>query len=219
MAVTVQNVIDDVRAVTDQDNSKTPTDAQLIIWIDQANQELRALLGRVRPREFVKVSSTYALTSGNTMTISGNLNVSDYLSFYGLDYLLDGNSTYVRVRPFNFANRNSVWERCYQLEGNTLRILPTDLALGTYRLWYIAAHAAVTAAIDTITLPVGGQNCLVQAVAIKVRVRLGQDPAPHIAALKMFRADLVAQLRLREIAEPSTIVDVQYENDPLPSIY
>jgi hypothetical protein len=181
--MTLAEMVADVRAATDQDASgQVPPDAYRR-WIDQEYQAVRRLLGSLIPSLYLaRVSFTIA--TGNTWAITPPL--------WGRLHLLErdnGPGNYVALAAANPLDPERIPWRYVQAvleRGNVLEIYPELTAAGNYRATYIAqpARLAVDGSADgtVVDVPPEFDRVIAERVAARVRVRVEEDPAPHIRA-------------------------------------
>lgn len=200
---TVANLITEIRTATDQSNSTFLTDAELTTWINAAYKEGWDLF--VEAAEDYGINSvTFTISSGNTYAIVA----TDFYKIRGLDYSL-GSGNYDTVMPVAWSERNRNGSRSYKLMGSTLYILPTDLATGTYTLWYVTKPADLTSGDSIVDYNGVVQKYIVEDVSARIRAKAEEDPSPHVQA----KAAIIDRLRRlaagRDQGAPRSVIDIR----------
>ena len=190
---TVQDVIDDVRALTSHDTDEQVTDAQLIPWISDVNDELWGDVTTDVPVPFLKVASPFTLSSGNTFDLS---TVTDYDHAYRLDRLLG--SVYRPILVADSLDPETATAGAFLERGGFLEVYPSQQAAGTYRLTYVPTTPELTAAGDPLPLA-GTRNILAHRVYALVFCRdENEDRAPlHMQRADQLTGKYIAGLRKR----------------------
>ena len=212
-SITPQAIIDDANALTDNDGYSLISTAQFIAWM---NNEISTAWqwGMRRNRDAFTSSKEGQITSpANYISITAaaptGLGVTDFLSVRGVDLKL-GDQIYKKIRPWNFVTRDRLIMLSYRAIGENLWLMPPQYSsLYPFRLWYITkAPAAVVGSLSTaLSLPTGVDEYVKQGIAAKIRVRLDDDPAPHLQAQAGAQAGVEAWLQSAH-GDQGTIADV-----------
>lgn len=219
---TLQEQIDNIRAATNRDGEGDAgiSDAQLTTWIVEDIEELRASLLRSCPDEYCG-NGTFTLSGTNAVAVNTVVGSAGFLGIRSVEYDQNNNASaraWVPLDEWRFSTRGRygrTWRVYGAPTGQTLHIepeSPAGAADGTYRLWFITKPAVLTYPANAATvleLPaVGGAKYVTESVAARVRVRLDEDPTPHLQAkqaalmaTKFYYADRVLR--------PSRIEDVE----------
>lgn len=212
-SITPQQIIDDVEAITDNDGYDLISDVQLVAWMNNEMSTMWQWGVRCSRDAFTKSKEGQIAAGNNYISITAaaptGLGVTDFLSLRDVD-LKVGNGYYKKLRPFNFATRDRVVQLSHRLIGEDLWLNPPNYAaLYPFRIWYLSkAPAASATALDAaLSLPTGGDEYVKQGMAAKVRVRLDDDPSPHLAAQEAAKRGVEAWLASSRGAQ-GTIADV-----------
>lgn len=153
------------------------------------------------------VSMPFTISSGNTTTVT-----SSFLTLMGVDYL-DG-SDYREVRRFEWSERNDkdysystltgpVSDRKYRMVGDTITIIPTDNATGTYRLWYIPEFSNLVSGSHTLNATNNWIEYVVVDAAIKCRDKAEEDTSVLMNQKAALAKRIMAAASHRDSNEPS----------------
>jgi hypothetical protein len=183
---TPQALIDDVNYMTDNDGDSLISTAQYIAWMNAELSDAWQWMVRCNRDAFTKIKEGQVVT-GNSISVIATaptgLGLTDFLNIRGVD-LKFGTNCYKKIRPWSFAGRDSVSEISYRMLGESLYLLPADCA-ATYpfRMWYVHRQPVASAAALTaeLSIPDGVDDCIKQGMAAKVRMKLDDDPSPHMA--------------------------------------
>jgi len=180
---TPQALIDDIKALTDEDGYGRGDNTQLCTWINAELTAAWAWITRCNRDIITKATSQFTMTSATiSMTAAAPaLGLSDFLYPRGVDALVS-TDTWKPIRKWTFVTRNQIYGICYRFIGDTLYIYPTD-QYSTYplRVWYVhSAPAVSSAALATaFTLPIGLDEYIKQGCAAKLRIRLDDRADEH----------------------------------------
>jgi hypothetical protein len=222
-SLTPQNVIDGANAATDNDGYTLVTTAQLCDWLNDALTDLWLWAKRCNRDAFTKVTSAFSISSGsNTVSMtaaSPGLALTDWGTPRGVDVQVGGGSSMInwkKLRLWNFTTRDRVYRLCYRFIGETLWIYPADQAAQyPLRVWYLSnAPVVSSSALSTaFSIPEGAKDFLIQTLAAKIRIRLDDDPAPHLAIAGATRLATEANLAQAK-GDQGSIADVSDETYP-----
>lgn len=200
---TYLDVIAAAREDTDQENSdQGGTDAQFIAALERWYPQLVRRLSKVSPDWFT-------LQDEGTLSSSPSNSVGKWNQIRKVE--LQVGDRWVRV-PKADPNFTGDPERtCYRVIGGNLEILPESLTSGTFRVEYIPDRVLPNSSTD-LDLPPGAEEILVQLLCRKIRRKLDQSEAPHIARAKEVWEEVVASL-VPEDATPSAVSDYDADRD------
>ena len=214
-SITPQAIIDDANALTDNDGYSLISTAQFITWMNNEISTAWQWGMRCNRDAFTSSKEGQITSPANYISITaagttpGGLGVTDFLSVRGVDLKL-GDQIYKKIRPWNFVTRDRLIMLSYRAIGENLWLMPPQYSsLYPFRLWYITkAPAAVVGSLSTaLSLPTGVDEYVKQGIAAKIRVRLDDDPAPHIQAQAGAQAGVEAWLQSAH-GDQGTIADV-----------
>lgn len=189
--------------------------------LPQLNAELKklwAIIAQVDPDLITAVSAQFTIAAGNTFALAqggaDGVATSAFMGLRGVDFTVDGGAHWKGMRVWRFARRDRVSGLRYRLRDmHTLEILPADFArVYPYRHWYLRQPATLTNGGESIELPVGGDDFVIQGVnAFVVKPRFEEDPTPHFAAQAAAEANVRRFLAIgqgeREPIMPATDTD------------
>jgi hypothetical protein len=190
--VLVSDVISRARFRTDQDAGFAQVDdADLVKAVSDIYGRLHALVAKADPGT-LEQTDTFSLSSGDTVSLATE--AADFWLLLGVEKLLGG--TYQPLDRF-------VWEERGGLTSNGIT--------GDYRFRYIPKATALTATnsplLDAVTQN-GWDEYVTEHLAALIRVRLDDDPRPHLERAKVVEAELRALADARDLSEPATVADV-----------
>lgn len=149
------------------------------------NEEYRQVTRRLAafaPDWFSALSADLTVASGaNTIDISS---LTDLMQI--LEVQRKHSTDCYRALPAASHNaergcRLSWRQRGFPGTGCVVELQPARSAPGAYRVRYAAAPTDL-AGSGAVKLPLGGDQFLVEAVAVRIRMHEEEDPSPHIAA-------------------------------------
>ena len=205
MAKTLSQLQLETRYRADIVNSQFVSDAELTTYINASLQELYDLILDSNEDYFTS-STNLTIVTGSSVPLT-----SSFRYARGVDYQ-DG-SNWVRLDRFNWKERNddNSWYRSsrrYRIVANTLSIVPTDNAAGTYRLWYIPEVTPLSAASDTAPLPDAWCQWVVVSAAIKCLAKEESDTSQLQAELARLGESIRRSVVDRDRGEPDRIAMV-----------
>lgn len=223
-STTAQKLVDAANFLTDEDGYSLFTNDQLC---ERINNELTTLWQwgqRCNRDAFTKVTSSFTIPSGSnsiSMTASapGGLAISDWSQARGVDIQVGGGSpigNWKKLRLWNFTTRDRVYRLSYRFLGETLYINPPDQASQyPLRVWYLfdAPQVSSSSMSATISIPDGADEYIKQAIAAAIRVRLEDDPTPHLREQAEARSEVEATLASAK-GDQGAIADVAEETYP-----
>jgi hypothetical protein len=191
------------RHVTDRDVDPSLVDnTHVLPVLNEALRELYLLCAKLRPLEYGAVSNSFTIASGNTFNIAAGgadgVAQTAYMDLVALEWSADAGAHWRDVDKATFTRRNYRGRAGYVLRERTLVIYPPESAnLYPFRYWYAKAPAALVNGGESVDLPFGGDQYLVQHVAaLLIRPRYEEDSTMHFAAKKSaedaVRRDLAA---------------------------
>jgi hypothetical protein len=172
---TLTELLADIRAATDHDTDTAVTDAQLTSWINQEYFAVRRVLGDVAPTLYT-AATTFSIVAGNTYTIVA----ADFSKVRRLER--SNGSSYDPMRVASAVDPEGSCDYTFLERSTVLEIYPSNAAVTSYRLNYITKPAKLTAGADVCDVPEGVERVIVEKVAARVRIRLEEDPSPHLQA-------------------------------------
>ena len=185
--------------------------------IDASLRELYDILLAADADRYLTVSAPVVVASGSsTIDVTSALGGSGMMRWSGLERSMGGGE-YRDVPRGVFRERNSYTDLRYLLGdvgGNaTVRLFPTGLAPGTYRIWYTPPVASIESNnFDGIN---GWEEYVVVDVAIKIRQKEEADARDLMLSKGALLARIQAMGR-RDAGEPPRIADVHTEEPDLP---
>lgn len=218
-SVTPQSIVDDVNALTDNDGYSLVSLTQLVAWINKELLDLWQWATRCNRDAFTKCTSAFSLAGGTqsiSMTAaSPGLALTDWLAARAVDIQVSSQD-WKKLRLWNFTTRDRIGLLSYRFLGETLWIQPIEQAsVYPLRVWYLFKAPVVTvASLSTaIVIPDNAEEYVKQGVAAKLRVRLDDDPGPHLQAQAAARLALEAFLASSK-GDQGAISDVSEEVGP-----
>lgn len=217
-STTPQALIDDINALTDNDGYSLISTAQMCAWINTELTSAWGWIGRSNRDIITKATAQFSLTgtqdvNGISMTAaSPDLALTDFYYPRGVEILASTN-VWKPIRKWSFTTRNLIYALCYRFIGETMYIQPSDQAkIYPYRVWYIfsAPQVAVGFLSAALSIPPNLDEYIKQGVAAKIRVRLDDDPTPHLQAQGSAKEQLMAWLRTSS-GDQAIIADVDRE--------
>jgi hypothetical protein len=218
ISTTPQLLIDDINALTDNDGYSLVSAAQLCSWINNELTSAWAWIGRSNRDVITKCTAQFSVTSAQAtgglsmVAAAPALALTDFSYPRGVDILVTAD-TWKPIRKWSFTTRNMIYSLSYRFIGDTMYIQPSDQATSyPYRVWYIfKAPAVVSTSLSTaLSIPDGLDEYIKQGVAAKMRIRLDDDPAPHLQAQGISKQEIKAWLRTNS-GDQSVIADVDRE--------
>lgn len=217
-SIAPQAIIDDVNALTDNDGYSLVSNAQLCAWINNELTSAWGWIGRGNRDILTKVTAQFSIVppqdvNGISMTAAApGLALTDFQYPRGVEVLVSTN-TWKPIRKWSFVTRNQIWSITYRFEGETMIVQPYDQATSyPMRIWYVfkAPQVSSSALSTPISIPDNLDEYIKQGVAAKVRIRLDDDPAPHLQAQGIAKQQLMAWLRTNA-GDQSVIADRDVE--------
>lgn len=183
MAITVANVIEYARIVTDHDSDTQVTDAQLIKVVNTVYQRVRRKLALHVPQLYRKNASFTA--TGDTQDVTGApLSLTDFGSIWRIRRLTVGGD-YEHVSVANEPSPDNIptdQDYVYLMRGTVIEFFPTGFVSGqTFEIAYLSQPVAVTLTSDVLDVPEGFQECLGEYVASKIRLRFEEPYTAHVS--------------------------------------
>jgi hypothetical protein len=161
---------------TYEDVAGAPTDSELNVWLDLEQKLFRRELTIAAPTLYQKVDATQTIANGaETLALP-----SDYDSLIRVERL-DG-VTWLPV-DVSDALTTQIGAVAVREEGAAIKIGPTLISGASYRLIYNpvpASLASTNSPDETLAIPVGCEDILIERVAARARVKLEEDPSPHL---------------------------------------
>lgn len=208
-SVTLTSLRARVRARADMTGSSFVADdaTEVDAWINEANQQLHAMVVDAMGEEYVSSTSSFTTVSG---TSDYNL-PSGFYKLYGVDLNYHGN--WRSLKRFETAERNTFRETHpetlprYRLVGTKLRLYPatTDGLSGS--ILYAPEATVLSSGSDTVAYPNGWEQYIVLSAAMQALMK----EESSVRDLSIERDKIERQIREvkenRDLATPRQTVD------------
>lgn len=209
---TLANIRTQVRERCDIENSEFITDSELNSYINLSYADLYDKL--------VSAFEDYYLTSTTSTVSAGSSSFSvpnDFYKLKAVDYQLsDGN--FVSLNKFNFSERNNKYNNTgslnnnynirYRLVGNTIELIPTNQATGTYKIWYVPVYTTLSSDSDTLDGVNGWEEYIIVDACIKCLTKEESDTS-EFQRQKQYQLKRLEEMKInRDIGQPDTITDI-----------
>lgn len=213
-------LITDILALTDEDGYGRIGNDLLVSWINNELTTLWQWASRINRDFFTKVSNTLTVPAGQnyySMTAAGptGAGITDWKGPRGVEVQIATN-TWKRLPMWKFTTRDRTGMLAYRFLGETLWLYPIDQAQSyPLRVWYLFDAPQVTVGTlgASISLPDGADEYVKQGAAAKVRVRLQDDPTPHLAAQAQVREQVESDLKVSRGGQQA-IADTMEDQGP-----
>jgi hypothetical protein len=222
ISTTPQAIIDDVNALTDNDGYSLFSVAQLVAWMNNELTTAWQWMRRCNRDVFTKCSASITMPSTGIMSMTAALptgaGITDWSSARGVD-VSPSTGYWKKVRLWNFVTRDRIFTLSYRFIGDTLYMLPVDVSSQyPVRVWYQYSAPVVVAPAGVLTntalsLPDGVDEYIKQGMAIKARVKLDDDPTPHMQAQGAAKLQVEAFLAASK-GDQGSIADVSEDYGP-----
>jgi hypothetical protein len=187
---TLQNLLDSIRAATAIDASQVVTDTVIKLFI---NEEYPALCRKVADLSpgcadrYTKAASFDIAAAASTYTIASP--ITDFAKPRKVGRRASASLPYLPLPLAPFATAEHAGSLSWRPRGLIIEVFPATLApnvagVDNYQLSYIYRPTLLAAGADVVDLPEGVERILVQLASAKVRIRLKDNPAPHLALAK-----------------------------------
>jgi hypothetical protein len=184
---TLQNLLDSIRAATAIDASQVVTDTVIKLFINEDYPALFRKVADLSPgcADRVTKVATFDIAAGqSSYTIASP--ITDFAKARKVGRRASASLPYVPLRLAPFATAEQSCELSWRPRGLVLEVFPATLApnvagVDNYQLSYIYKPVLLASSGDVVDLPDGVERILVQLASAKVRIRLKDDPAPHMA--------------------------------------
>ena len=201
-----------------EDSSGFVQDPELITLINLAYAELYDLI--VSRFEDYNLTSTEVTVSTGASTIPLP---SDFYKLRGLDRKVDGQTDWYSVHKFNWKDRNKrdrstiraaygMYDTTYRVVKQSINLLPSESAAGTYRLWYIPAYTKLVDDSDTVDGVNGWEDYIVVATAIKMLQKEESSTTELEREKAALEARIIDMAQQRDADMPETVADVTNMN-------
>jgi hypothetical protein len=172
VSLTISDIRALIRSETANDEDDQYGDDQLDVWLTIEYRKLHKRLSARFPELYTSTSATTVLTSTNTITKPVNLAKILHVE------RLEGD----RWIALPKATKVTPALDCYlgwHEEGATIIIAPdATAAAGSYRIKFLVSPSDSFPATD---IPLGFEDIIFQNVIAKCKIRIGDDPSPHLA--------------------------------------
>lgn len=185
-ALTLAQLRTQAREAADQPLTGNPlvTQSELTTYINQSAQTLHDLITKSN-EDYHLTSAEFTLTDANTYTLPDN-----FYKLRGVDYQ-DGDE-WLKVQPFNFAERDRYFERDYA---------------GTYRIWYLLRYTPLVA--DADQLDDQWAEFVVLNAARKMLRKEESDTSAIDAEIGALRQRIVSMVEKRDAGGPRRVADLR----------
>lgn len=183
-------IFTDVKASIDQENSDQIADQTYYNWINTEYQRFRLRASEVDP-ELYAAFSDFTISSGNTVSTVIAINVY-FVKPLALYYLDSG--IYV---PLKIAEQGQAFKSVNNVNGS-------------YRCYYVGGASSVASSGQTLLLPFGIDQYLVQRVAVRARMRLEENPDEDRKLAEEIYQDFVSTHARQYLSTPRAIADVDF---------
>jgi len=210
------DLLADVRRLSDMENTDFVSDAEIYQWLTDSFREAYMVLA--------ESYEDWNLSSDDITTVAGTRDyavAADFIRLRKVTYVRDVGTSTEREYPIKRENWNAtdggpLYERVprrYRLQGSNLRLFPVPNAVHTYRVWYVAAPAVISAASTNVDFQYGLDRFVVWDAVVKALIK-EKSPAKEATAER----DRCLQLAIRsadnrDAAEPMQIQETQYQSD------
>lgn len=176
---------------TFEDTAGAPTDTELNTWIDIEHKLLLRKIGEAAP-------STMTLVTTPTTLAAGTDQVSLPADFETL--IRFERQVGTRWEPVDRSDDLSphLGYRTFREEGfGTIVVSPIELAPGTYRAVYTWLPSTLTADANLLQVSPGFEDVIIERVAARCRVKLEEDPTPHLQRAEKVWTEQIRALKKR----------------------
>lgn len=208
---TLDDLILRIRQRADKVNSLFVTDSEITAMVNSSYAELYDLITQTAEDYFTtSLSFTLSSSDAGVYTLPGS-----FYKLRGVDFLLGG--SYITLYPYDWIARNDdvgpgnqvlSQEFAYKIMGTTLRFVPEDLAVGTFRLWYIPAYTPLSSGSDVISTQITKQNWeeyLVLDVAKKILDKEESNTSTLLQDKEILRRRITEFASGRDIDQPMRV--------------
>lgn len=217
MAVQLQTLRTRVRYRANMEDSEFVTDTELNTFINESYAELYDLLVSKFEDWYVGDPTEITMTSGDA---GKKALASDFYKLRGVDQQLGGR--WREVHPFNFneRNRQGTAERLngflttvrYRVVGSDLRFSPVDLAVGTFRYWYVPLATEMSGDTDTMDGVNGWEQYVIVDAARKCLLKEESDTSELERELAKLTNRIEVMAQNRDAGNPQQVEDI-HEDD------
>lgn len=216
------NLISEIRARSDQQNTLFVTDSELEVWVNQSAAELwDIIIDHAGADAFASLHSFSTVASTDIYDLP-----ADFYRLIGVDVQFSGR--WRRIEPYVIGDRNRYedaegWsgphDVRYKLGGITtagvqrLRFIPTPQAVFSCRAWYLPLAYTVSGAASLVSVN-GWDEFVVADVCAKVLESEESDARHMIARREGARERVIRAASSLDMGEPKTMRDVaDYRED------
>ena len=219
MAITLAELKEQARQMSDMVDNEFVTDSELTNYINFAISELHDILVE-------SYGSDYFLDSTTETTI---VNTSDYAlpeNFYklrGVDLKIN-NDDWISVRPFNFNERNrqedfGAWTLLgvtnvrYRLMGSNIKFTPVPDQGVQFKIWYIPVATKLVADTDELNDINQFSDYVIVTAAMKMMLKEESDASALMSERERIENKLRDAAQNRDAGEPESITDIYAANN------
>lgn len=217
MAVTtLETMIANVRERSDMENTNFVSDAELTKRINESASELYDLLVRTN-EDYYTITEEFHVSNGANEFDLTDLE-SEFYKLRGVDWSPDGGTTWMRVRPYQFLERDRyltprISSRYapvrYRIVKKSLIFLPKDSAAGHYRVWFVPTFTALEDDADTFDGVNGWDEFITLKTALKCINKEESDTTALSQELGAVIDRITAMSTARDLSEPEKISDTR----------
>jgi hypothetical protein len=211
-ARSLTNLIADVRARTNTENTQFVTDPEITEYVNQSITELYDLLLSAHGQEYyVKASTPFSTVAGT----SAYALPADFYKLLGVD-VSNGSDTW-SIAPYAFAERNkyrvaAAWNpyepTSYRLQAANINFLPIPQGTYTITLQYVPAATRLANPGDTFDGINGWEELVICDAGAKVLEKGEYDPMPLRSRVAALTQRVLALAGERDAGKPEKVTDV-----------
>ncbi len=210
MAITLETLRSQVRSRTNMENSQFVTDDECDLYINQGYEELYDYLVNSF-EDYSLTSQELTLGSGDILYFSPNL-----YKLRGVDKKISNNNWY-SLQRFMFKDRNKynnspsiLYENIYNnvqynMEGDHIRFIPSEQAVGTYKIWYIPNITLLDGYVNVRSDLEKFVDYIITSASIKCLAKEESDVSVFGAQLEMIKQRITKMMTNRDDAIPKRV--------------
>lgn len=206
------NLIADVRARTNQENSTFVTDAEITEYLNQELSELWTRLVLSQSHPLYRSMTSIAVVANTSLYALP----ADFFAVQGVQALIDGSS--YSLRPFMPAERPSLQSSSllygpvgpiqYRVQGDNIEFLPCNRAF-TATVYYASSQPRLVSGSDTFDGFNGFEMCAIAGACATVLAKEESDPSFYLGLKQaVFRTAEQAAAQ-RDLSNPERVQDVE----------
>lgn len=213
---TLEAMIASVRERSDMEATNFVSDEELTKRINESASELYDLLVRSN-EDYYTILEEFDVPSGSN-TFDLTTLESPFYKLRGVDWSPDGGTTWMRVRPYQFLERDRyltprISSRFapvrYRIVKKSLIFLPEDSAPGHYRVWFVPEFTPLELDLDTFDGVNGWDEFIIIKSALKCLNKEESDTTALERELSAVIDRVTAMSTARDLSEPEKISDTR----------